>query len=291
VATALTARRRCDHPAVPNFASHAQHDQDPHRFGVWDCGDPDGQTLAEELGAFVRDLYVEPKRLREILERSASDLEPTVASQRVSEAIDQSVAATVPEAGVHSEPQLDMARNELAELLAYKALPDLYGIVVPARRIPHKDVPQLPVRGLDLLGVVVSPELSIVLCEAKASTAAASPPGVVGDGDSSLRAQLLAFLEDREKIMRELTWVTRHAPTEAQETAGGQAMLAFAANVLPVIFVPLLLRPVNKHGADDFGVFTDDPDQFAPAKVWFCLLRVDEALETLAKKVYEVAAA
>jgi hypothetical protein len=143
----------------------------------------------------------------------------------------------------------------------------------------------LPSRGMDLLAVEPTEELALLLSESKASEDPASPPTVVGEGDSSLRAQLLAFLADRPKVLRELNWVLKHS-REDQQSAVARALLLFTRGHITLRVVPVLLRPSEQHGANDYGVFLDQPDEFAPASIRFCLLRIEGSFESLAEAVY-----
>jgi hypothetical protein len=104
---------------------------------------------------------------------------------------------------------------------------------------------------------------------------------VVGSGPDSLRGQLLAFVLDRHRVLTELMWVMKHAPTTYEEMVGG-AMLRWVGMSLPITVVPVLVRTSSTLGANDYGVFHDDPSQFSPALVQFELIFLPEALANLA---------
>jgi hypothetical protein len=93
---------------------------------------------------------------------------------------------------------------------------------------------------------------------------------------------------ESERLDAELNWALKHAPSE-YKTLVARAILAHVAGELPVVVAPILVRPRERHGADDFGSFRDDPGQFAPANVRFCVLRIEGTLDDLAKAVYEKA--
>jgi hypothetical protein len=256
-----------------------------HSFGVWDCRCNPGGDLVEELASVVRGLYVDPPSLIAALEKALADAGDGAGMPALEDAVRRIAEAAIPEPGTHPQPQLDVARNELAEVLAALALGATGGTVVPASRIRHKEIPGAPSRGRDLLGIDANPLMAVV-GEVKASEADDSPPAVVDRGESSMRAQLRTAANDADRLSVELNWALKHCPPEHKALVA-QAMLAHAADALPVAVAPVLVRPVERHGAADFGAFREDPNQFAPASVRFCLLRVEGRLDDLARAVYE----
>ena len=260
-----------------------------HTFAVYGCrADGDGDLVAE-LARVIRDLYVDAEHLRDVLTAAMNDAATVADGTGIEAAIHRVLTAAIPEPGKNAIPQLDVARNELAEALAYVALAEVHGTVIPAHRIRHKEVPHQPSRGRDLVGLEDGPPLVAVIGEVKASDEAASPPGVVGAGDSSLRGQLEGFLAVRDDaLLAELNWALKHGGPE-HESLIAQAILAHAAGALALCAAPVLVRPADVRGADDFGTFRDDPGQFAPARVRFSVLVVDRGLNELAQAVYEEA--
>jgi hypothetical protein len=256
-----------------------------HLFGVWDCGSEAGSDLVDELAAEVRELYVEPERLRAALETALSDAGEGAGIVALKQAIQRVTEATIPEPLTHAVPQLDLARNEVAEVIANLALTAIHGSVVPASRIRHKEISGSPSRGRDILALDADPLMAVV-GEVKASADEASPPSVVDTGESSLRAQLLRAGADSRRLDAELNWALKHAPPEYKMLVA-KAIVAHVAGDLPIVVAPVLVRPRERHGINDFGSFREDPGQFEPACVRFCLLRVDGTLEDLANAVYE----
>ena len=260
-----------------------------HTFAVYDCRDGDDTSMLDVLIELVRELYVDPERLQEVLTAAMNDAAGVVDPDAINEAIQRTLAAAIPEPGTHPIPHLDVARNELAEALAHVALAELHGTVIPAPRIRNKEVPKQPARGRDLLGLDDDP-LVAVIGEIKASSEAASPPAVVGSGDNSIRAEFLTFLSIEDAVLTELNWALKHAKPEHHGLIA-RAILAHVANNLPLCAAPVLVRPAAHRGADDFGTFRDNPGEFAPARVRFSILTVDEELDALAKTVYDGARA
>lgn len=69
----------------------------------------------------------------------------------------------------------------------------------------------------------------------------------------------------------------------------GEALVRLAMGALPVIAAPVLVRPVDRHAASDFGCFRDNPDEYEPATIRFCIARIEGSLEDLAAAVYNKA--
>jgi hypothetical protein len=63
-------------------------------------------------------------------------------------------------------------------------------------------------------------------------------------------------------------------------------MILWAQKDLATTIVPFLLRPRDRYGPNDFGLFRADPSCYAPAEVAFCLVRVEGTIEALAEAVY-----
>jgi hypothetical protein len=260
-----------------------------HRYVVLECHADDRAELIAALAELVLELYVDPTELADQLRTAAIGL-GEVADMGVIEAVIAEISsATIPDDPPEGQPeQLQLQRNELAEILAYVAAEQYFGTLVPAKRVRHKEVPRLPSRGMDMLGLDIEPEIALILSEAKASEEHASPPAVVGSGSSSLRAQLRAFQGDVAKILVELRWAERHSPPAEKEHVA-RAMLRLAHNDLPMVVFPVLLRTAGAHQLTDPGCFADEPQLFFPARVRFCTIRVDEPLAPLAREVYAAA--
>lgn len=260
-----------------------------HSFAVYDCQSGEDGDLVDVLAETIRDLYVDPEHLRDVLIAAMNDADAVADGAAIEETINRTLTAAIPEPGTHPIPHLDVARNELAEALAHLAFAEVHGTVIPAARIRHKEVGGQPSRGRDLLGLEEEPLLALI-AEIKASEEKASPPGVVANGESSLRGQFLGFFAVNDALLAELNSALKHTEPEHQ-TLVARAMLAHTAGSLHVCAAPVLVRPVAVRGEDDFGTFKENPGAFAPARVRFLVLTVDGALDELAKAVYERARA
>ena len=272
---------------MARFALASQETVEPHRFEVFDFTGV-GEDSVGALSADVRALYFEPDFER-VLDQAAADLDSVSDPEAIRELVRRSVLDTLPEAGRRqSEPWLDMARNELAEVVCYAALEELYDATLPAKRVRHKEVPGLMSRGMDALALREEPGsphgVRIFLSESKASSSERSPPPVVGEGAESLHAQLAAAVRERSRVTAELARALRYAGGDRSLVA--RAMVLWSMGALPTTIVPFLLRPVDRHGSGDFGCFRSDPIAYAPAEVAFCLVRIEGTIEALAKAVY-----
>ena len=260
-----------------------------HRYVVLDCRASDRDAMVDGLAELIAELYVGPVELAERLLTAATGLDEVADMREVRALVERLTAATIPdEPPPRQPPWLQLQRNELAEILAYLAAEAHFGTLVPAKRVREKETPRLPSRGMDMLGLDVDPELTLVLSEAKASEDLVSPPAVVEDGPSSLRAQIRAFQEDTEKILVELGWAERHSPYPLNELVG-RAMFMLVRGALPSVVFPVLLRPIGAHQMTDPGCFRDDAASFSPAAVRFCVVRVAESLAGLATDAYAAA--
>lgn len=260
-----------------------------HTFITYDCRAEDGEDMVTVLADFIRQLYVDPERLRDVLTAAMTDAVGVADPDAINEAVQRTLTAAVPAPGTHSIAHLDTARNELGEALTHLAFVHAHGTVVPASRIRNKEIPGQPSRGRDLLGLEADP-LTAVIGEVKSSSHPASPPGVVGEGNDCLRSQFLALLGVPDAVLAELNWALKHSKDEDKPLIS-RAILAHVAMDLPLCAAPVLVRPAAQRGNNDFGTFRDDPGQFAPARVRFSVLTIDGILEDLANSVYTAARA
>jgi hypothetical protein len=270
---------------MPEFAPSFSDTVDDHLFEIVDCRPLAGQDLIDELADELRALYSDHVDMAARLKAQASELDSVSDPEGLEAVIDRVLEASIPKPGTHKVPQLDVARNELAELLAHLLVQTRYGTLVPASRIRHKEIPQAPARGLDLLGLEFEPLLGIV-AEVKASEQETSPPDVVGEGDTSLRSQCVAFLEDDDRMIAELNRLYKEAGADARNEIA-KAIALQVGGELKVVVSPVLVRPAERAHQDDFGCFRDDPAQFVCERVRFSVISVDRPLEDLAKAVYE----
>lgn len=279
---------------MARFSLHTSHDDaEPHRFEVYELTLSD-DALVEDLAREVRALYLDDD-FDEVLQQAARDLDAVSDPDAMRELLASATQSTIPAPAQRtSQPWLDTARNELGEVICYAALEELFSATLPAKRIRHKEVPQLPSRGMDAFALAddstAAHALRLYLSETKSSSDAASPPAVVDQASDSLHQQLLDAVRTRTRVASELSRALKYT-SGAERNRVARAMVLWAKAELATTVVPFLLRPKDRHSEDDFGAFRDDPSRFDPAHVAFCLVRIDGTIETLSHDVYQRARA
>lgn len=279
---------------MPTFRLIVEHQNGGHHYAHYECVAATQAGLITELSAVVRELYAEPAVLATLLRDAAAGLGHVADDAAIGAMVEEVVGAVVPRGVAPGRPgrtarpaHLELSRNELGEVIAHLAANEVYGTVVPAKRVRNKEVSGMPSRGMDLLGVDLDP-LRLILGEVKTSESADSPPAVVGEGDDSLRGQLLAYLATRERVIQALNWAAKHAPAE-HRPAVLRAMFMYLKNEVPIVVFAALIRPGAIASVNDFGCFQDEPDQFTPGVVRFCLVSLAEPISDLARDVYDKA--
>jgi hypothetical protein len=254
-----------------------------HHFAVWDV---DHLALADELGRVIRDLYAETAALRESLLSAADGIGEIIDRAAVESIIDEVVDATVPEPRRPAQNAwLELTRNEAGEVLAYHTAQARYGVFIVSR-LRHKEVSQQPTRGMDLLGIGgTGNDVFLLAGEVKSSSSSASPPPVVGSGHDSMRGQLTRLSRNRQKILEELNWSHKHG-NAADRNRIATALILCSLDKLKIRLFPVLVRPVDRHSANDFGCFLSESEDFFPHHIRFCLLRLTCTLEEFASLIY-----
>lgn len=218
-----------------------------------------------------------------------ADLGTVADIESLASLVDEIASAVIPQMQESGPPRhLQTPRNEVAEILAYDALVQVLKAIIPASRIREKESPVLPTRGLDVFAMIL-PEYQLVICEVKASSSSASPPPVVGNGDDSMHSQIQARIRNRNSIIVELGWTLKHAKEELRTDVAKAMIIMSKVDALPPVAAPVLVRPVERHGQNDFGCFIEKPDTYHPARVNFLILRIPGSLEEFAGRVYSKA--
>jgi len=270
---------------MPEFRSKSEVADGDHSFAILTCESVGQGDLVDELAVELRALYADVEDVAERLRRQAQELGDVADEVRIDGIISRVLEASIPAPGQHEIKHLDVARNELAELLAHLVIQRRFGAVVPASRIRHKEIPNAPARGLDLLALELDPVKGLA-SEVKASSQAVSPPAVVESGDDSLRGQFLDFLGDEERMLAELNRLYKQSQEENLD-AIAEAMALCVDSDLEIALAPVLLRPETHAGETDFGCFKDEPENFEGREIRFSLICVVGTIEDLAKAVYE----
>ncbi|MFE9010921.1 hypothetical protein ACIGZI_23805 [Streptomyces griseus] len=256
-----------------------------HTYECYDVRADD--ELVDEVARLVCELYVDPESLVSSLRAASADLELVASEGELSTLVDEVASSVIPQMNMQAKTlHLQTPRNEVAEILAYDALRSLHKVMIPASRIREKEVSGQPTRGIDIFALVMRPKVRAVISEVKASSDAASPPGVVGAGDDSMHAQTKKRLKDRKTLMAELNWAHKHTSSEMQIDVAKALILLSRADAEPSVATPVLVRPMERYKETDFGCFKESPEEYSPAQVRFLVLRIPGTLEDFADRVY-----
>jgi hypothetical protein len=255
---------------------------------TYECYDVQAdEELIDEVARLVCELYVDPESLVDSLRKASADLDAVASLDELNSLIDEVASSVIPQMNMEAKKlHLQTPRNEVAEILAYDALRRLHNAVIPASRIREKEVSGQPTRGVDIFALLLEPKVRAVICEVKASSDAASPPSVVGTGDDSMHSQTKKRLKDRKTLIAELNWAHKHTSDDMRRDVARALILLSRKDAEPPVAAPVLVRPVDRHGEDDFGCFKETPQEYSPAQVRFLILRIPGTLEEFANRVY-----
>jgi len=259
-----------------------------HSYACYDLESDD--DLIAEIAAIVRDLYLDDLALQASLRTAAQGLGDVCDESAISAAIDTVADAVIPQIDPEAKQpvHLQVPRNEVAEVLAVYVLEHIHGFEVPASRIRNKEVPGLPSRGLDVLGLTSA--YAAVLTEVKASSSKASPPSVVHTASDSMLAETLRRMNDPKSLIAELYWALKHAKVDSHDHVA-QSLLLYALPGAPVPTVaPVLVRAAGTYKITDYGKFKSPDTQFGDSSIQFVVVRLPGALEDFAERVYAKAA-
>lgn len=182
-------------------------------------------------------------------------------------------ASTIP---MRRQGNFDVVRSDFGEVILYQILEQLYGTKIAIKSVRDRELISLPGRGIDVVGIEESGLLTLVICEAKVSNEAISPPRVVDRNDDCLRNQHLAHLQNAGATKAKIWDIAR----KADSTLRGlywRAALYFQNNdwdKLRLVTCCGLVRPRDKYQAQDFGSFAGAPGDYSPSDVRFLIFCV-----------------
>jgi hypothetical protein len=157
--------------------------------------------------------------------------------------------------------QTDTQRSELAEIVAATVMDEVFGTIVPASRIAHKEIPDQQTRGVDVIGLenIDGPVTTILVSEVKGSCEAKSPPAVI----DAMAKKLVAVTADRRQLTQELIWLRDYCEDEyAEVCARICARHLLRRSALEIVLAPILLRTANRERPNDHGKFAQDDAGF-----------------------------
>jgi hypothetical protein len=207
----------------------------------------------------------------------------------VQTALDEERKALVPAAWQEGgkSKTLDVQRSEFGEILAAEALKQVFGTDIPASRIKHKEIPDQPTRGADVIGLENQDQfpVSLVLGEVKGSTEEKSPPKVV----LGMEKKLAELVGSRRALLQELCWLRDHAEAAyAGVCSRIHASFILKKDQFNIVLAPLLVRTKAAHQETDPGKFKTDPDTFGHPIRWVSIV-VEGDLFDIAQEVYRIA--
>lgn len=207
-------------------------------------------------------------------------------------------AATVPR---YESGNFGVVRSDLAEVILGLVGETMYGSRYGYRSVSDRELVQRPGRGIDQIGVEIdessdaeqaTTRLTLVLGEAKVSTEAKSPPGVVDRGNDCLRAQHLAHLNNRD-VTADKVWAASRQCADPDT----QELLRIAAELfrygiddkIRVVAASLLVRPGTARTPRDFGTFHTASADYQPADIRFLLVRLPGDIDEFAMEFARLA--
>lgn len=67
-----------------------------HTFTVYDCRAEPGEDMVALLADFIRDLYVDPERLKDVLTAAMAEVSDVADPDAITEAVQRTLTAAVP---------------------------------------------------------------------------------------------------------------------------------------------------------------------------------------------------
>jgi len=250
----------------PLFILHSEDSLGRRRFCRVVPDDPAG--LASTLAARVRGAYFNQRAAEQRLREAAAELALfdssalTVTEPEIRSALEEELRAVLPAEWSGGRPkQTDTQRSELAEIVAATVMSEVFGTIVPASRIAHKEIPDQQTRGVDVIGLedIEGPVITVVISEVKGSCEAKSPPAVV-DG---MAKKLVSVTTDRRQLTQELIWLRDYCEDEYAEVCARICARHLLRRSTPeIVLAPILLRTANTERPADHGKFAEDDTDF-----------------------------
>ncbi len=261
-------------------------DFDRHHFRVYEPGDSSNSDWLSPLAQeYIKLLTRRETAFRKIVVNQ-NDLQMDVS--RIQKYLRK---ASIPK---YKEDDFNVVRSDFGELLCYMLLERDYGTLFGAKSICHRELRDLPGRGIDAIGIErdTNDLLTLVLCEVKVSDERKSPPQVVDDSKDGLSKQHRHHLDNLNEATKDKVWRAMRF-TKDEDTAD---LLTIAAAFLEenqldrlrIIISSVLIRPKAKYTQADFGSFRKTPGKYEPATIRFLIACIPDATDVIIKAWYDV---
>ena len=247
-------------------------DSSPHEYRVIEPDDPLWlEKLAHEYRELRTSSVIQPE---EIKLDGITLVSLALLQQRIAE------AAIAERRGGN----FDVLRSDLGEMIMARHGTDEYGYLYGYRSIRDREMPGLPGRGIDQIGVEApvvdttgSPRIALVLCEAKVSSDRRSPPSVVDAAEDSLRNQHIYHIKNVEVTADKIVNAARRCTdreTNYTMLIAAELLRTKIFDRLIVICHSLIVRPASCASEQDFGTFMKSPDDYLPGLIRFIICRL-----------------
>ncbi len=261
-------------------------DFDKHHFRVYEPSDSSNSDWLSPLAQeYIRLLTSRETAPRKIVVNQ-SDLQMDVS--RIQKYLRK---ASIPK---YKEGNFNVVRSDFGELLCYMLLERDYGTSFGAKSICHRELRDIPGRGIDAIGIEldINGLLTLVLCEVKVSDEKKSPPQVVDDSEDGLGKQHRHHLDNLDEATKDKVWramrFTKDEDTADLLTVAATFLEEKQLDKLRIIISSVLIRPKTKYTQADFGSFRKKPDKYDPATIRFLIACIPDGTDVIIKKWYDV---
>ncbi len=265
------------------FEQTNRFDSDPHHFRIYETIYSDNSNWLEPLAKE----YIKILTYRETPLKIGNFSEDTIMDMsRLQKYVKK---ASIPK---YKTGNFNVVRSDFGELLCYMLLERDYNTLFGAKSIYHRELKDVPGRGIDAIGVENNDKLTLVLCEVKVSDEQPSPPRVVDRNEDCLSKQHIYHLENLYEETKYKVWrvanKTRNEQISDLLTAAAICLEEKRLDKLRIVACSVLVRPKTKYRQSDFGSFKTQTDQFHPAIIRFLIACIPDDIDDIIKQWYDV---
>ncbi len=261
-----------------------------HLYQAFEWANKDGweEKLINLLKPVIRELYLDYSNLKKQLDETG------FSEKDIEKHIKNLLKVSIPvENNVSDVNNFSVQRSEFAEILASICLEELFKTTMPVSNIKYKELSDRSSRGIDILGYETDgSNLSLIICEVKASSDKNNPPGVVDSGKDCLRNQLITYISDKNKTLDRINTLRKKCMDLENKKIMTKISMLWGKqdhSQLNVVLCPVLIREKDKYDVKDFGSFRQKPSDFNPGKIRYLILCLHGSINKLSQKCYEEA--